>query len=444
MATRKDNQIFIDIILGLILGLVLVTILYFSESLFSSEYSSGMENIKSMTISKESKPAKLFGYDIKKYYFEKDKVKPNQILGSILYWEGVPFWKIDKLARKSKDVFDVRMIRSNKKYTLVRKDSCGDLLSLVYEPNPLTYVIFNVGDSVYTTKNIRPVKTRIEFAEGEVKTSLWNSMRENHLSISLIDKMEDALASEVDFYHAKKGDKYKLLYERRYINNKPVSIGKLLGAYYKSESEHYGFYFASDTYKGYFNYKGEPTKKAFLRAPVRFSRISSRFSYHRFHPILHRTKAHFGTDYAAAYGTPIMAVAAGTIVRRGYGKGNGNFITIKHDKTYTTTYLHMQRFAKGIRKGVHVSQGQIIGYVGSTGLATGPHVCFRMKKNGHPIDHLRENFPSPDPLPDSVITKFYIQRDSILKIFNTMEQKIVRQNTLATYGFVAKSIIDEL
>jgi len=445
VATKKNKKVYFDIILGISIGLVLVTILSFSDSIVDMfNFFSHKDKNKTVEITKVKEPTKLFGYDIDKYYFEKDKVEPNQILGSILYWEGVPYSKIDKLAKRSVGEFDVRMIRANKNYTIVKNDSCGEVVSLIYEPNQLSYVEYHIADSVYVKKHIRPVETRLEFAEGEVVTSLWNSMRENNLSISLIDKMEDALVSEVDFYHAQKGDKYKLLFEKRYINNKPVSVGKLLGAYYKNDKEHYGIYFESDTYKGYYNYNGQPTKKAFLRAPVRFSRISSRFSYHRFHPILHRTKAHFGTDYAAAYGTPIMAVAAGTIVRKGYGRGNGNFITIRHDKTYTTTYLHMQRFAKGIKKGVHVAQGQVIGYVGSTGLATGPHVCFRMKKNGKPIDHLRENFPSPEPLPDSVITQYFEQRDSIMKIFNNLEQKFVRQNTLANYGFKVKYVTDEL
>jgi len=445
VASKKNKAIYSEILLGILIGIGLITVLSFSDTI-SDMFNFFSHKDKNITviISKGKEPTKLFGYDMDKYFFETDKVKPNQILGSILYWEGVPYYKIDELAKKSVDIFDVRMIRVNKNFTIVKNDSCGQVISLVYEPDQMSYVVFNIADSVYVKKYIRPVETRLEFAEGEVVTSLWNSMRENKLSISLIDKMEDALASEVDFYHAQKGDRYKLLFERKYINNKPVSIGKLLGAYYKNDKEHYGLYFESDKYKGYYNLDGHPSKKAFLRAPVRFSRISSRFSYHRFHPILHKTKAHFGTDYAAAYGTPIMAVAAGTIVRKGYGRGNGNFITIRHDKTYTTTYLHMQRFAKGIKKGVHVAQGQIIGYVGSTGLATGPHVCFRMKKHGKPIDHLRENFPSPEPLPDSVINKYFVQRDSILRVFNNMEKKFIKQNELANYGSTAKYATDDL
>lgn len=425
MLTKKNKELIVDVSVGALLGVAIIAALFFNKEILSF-FNPAHSNESSTQIVKEDKTINktYFGYDTSEYYFEEGRVKNNEILGSILYWEGVRYSIIDKLVQKSKDVFDVRQIRANKKLTFVRKDSCGALHSLIYQPNDLSYVIFNVADSVYVTKNFRPVETKVEFATGVVESSLWNSMKANNLSNSLIDEMEDALSSEVDFYHAKKGDKYKLLYERKYIDNKPVSIGKLLGAYYYHNEPKFSVYYEAEKYNGYYNYKGQATKKAFLRAPVRFSRISSRFSNRRFHPILHRVKAHYGTDYAAPYGTPILAVAAGTITRKGYGKGNGNYITIRHDKQYSTTYLHMQRFGKGMKKGVHVSQGQVIGYIGSTGLATGPHVCFRMKKNGKPINHLRENFPSPEPLPDTILQKFYVVRDSILKLMKSLDNDI--------------------
>ena len=421
---KSKKELFIDITLGLILGSILVGALYLNDKFsFFSDLSSGNQN--SSIIDEPKSPPTRFGYEIEKHYFLEDRVQNNQILGSILFWEGVPYSKIDKLATRSKEVFDVKMIRPNRKLTFVRKDSCGPLQSVIYEPDKMSYVVYNIADSVFVKKVIRPVETKVEFASGTVTSSLWNSMKDNNLNISLIDKMEDALSSEVDFYHAQKGDKYKLLFERKYINNEAVATGKLIGAYYNNNKARYAVYFESDEYKGYYNYEGEATKKAFLRAPVRFSRISSGFNRGRFHPILHRIKAHYGTDYAAPYGTPIMSVASGTIVRKGYGKNNGNYITVKHDKQYTTTYLHMQRFAKGINKGVFVTQGQTIGYIGSTGLATGPHVCFRMKKNGSPINHRRENFPSPDPLPDSLLNNYFKVRDSILNILNETDVETI-------------------
>jgi len=330
----------------------------------------------------------------------------------------VSYENIEKLINSAKGVFDVQTLQKNSTYTFVRKDTCGELLSMVYEPDMFSYVIFNLSDSVYAKRVYRDVETRLEFAEGVVKNTLWNSMTEIGIDISLIDKMEDALASEVDFYHAQEGDKFKLLYERKYINNRAISIGNLLGAVYVNDEENTAIYFEKDKTKGYYNKKGQPTNKTFLKAPVRFSRITSGFSKNRFHPILHRNKAHHGTDYGAPRGTPIMTVGAGIVTEKGYGRGNGNYVTIKHDTKYTTTYLHMSRFGKSIRKGARVSQGQVIGYVGSTGLATGPHVCFRMKKNGIPVNHLREKFSHPDPLPKKIRNEFFTVRDSILKLMH--------------------------
>jgi len=156
-------------------------------------------------------------------------------------------------------------------------------------------------------------------------------------------------------------------------------------------------------------------KKNFLKSPVKYSRISSGFNMNRFHPVLKRRKAHLGTDYAAPYGTPILAVANGVVTKASRTRGNGNYVKIKHDKTYQTQYLHMQKFAKGVDVGVHVKQGQVIGYVGSTGLATGPHVCFRFWKNGRQVNHLKEDLPPPDPMPEKDIPAFEIVRDKVAK-----------------------------
>ncbi len=418
---KIGRTVLVDILVGIVLGVLFLGVFYYSDYAFSFFDKDTRHDDNSFVLSEPYISNSKYGYDVSDFYFEYDKVKSNQFLGSILYWEGVSFSTIDKLVKASKDVFDVRMIRPGKNIAFVHRDSCGPLQSFIYEPNNMKYIVFNLSDSIYVEEVIRPIETKIEYAYGTVASSLWNSMRGNNLNISLIDKMEDALSSEVDFYSAQKGDKYKLLFERKYIDGKPVAIGKLIGAYYDNGQPHYAIHYESDLYKGYYNYEGAATKKAFLKAPVRFSRISSGFSYRRYHPIQHRIKAHYGTDYAAPYGTPIQAVAAGTIVRRGYGVNNGRYVTIKHDKTYTTTYLHMQKFGK-FKKGMHVNQGDVIGYVGSTGLATGPHVCFRMKKNGRPIDHRRENFPSPEPLPDSLLTDYYVVRDSIMTIINEMSQ----------------------
>ena len=223
------------------------------------------------------------------------------------------------------------------------------------------------------------------------------------------------MASSVDFYHTQRGDKFKIIYERKYIDGQAVSNGEILAAAYKDkEGEKFAVFYENEKYAGFYNLKGEPTTGKFLRAPLKHAHISSRYNLRRFHPIKKRRIPHLGTDYAAPRGTPIYSVADGVIEVAGYTKNNGKYVKIKHDDVYKTQYLHMHRFAPGIKKGVRVRQGQVIGQVGSTGLATGPHVCFRFWKYGKQINHLRENFPPEDPLPKDQLPDFFQQRDELL------------------------------
>ena len=278
---------------------------------------------------------------------------------------------------------------------------------LVYEPDPYKYVRYHLGDSVGVDIVQRDVEECVEYSDGTITSSLWSSMEKTGHAQDLISAMEDALAWSVDFHHVQKDDEYRLVYEQKYIKGEPVGIGKLLGAYYRSgDNEFYSIWFDAGNYSGFYDLEGRPMKRAFLKAPVKYSRISSRYSLNRYHPILKRYKGHFGTDYAAPYGTPIVAVADGTVEIAGYTSGNGNYVKLRHDAVYETQYLHMQKFATGMRAGVHVQQGQVIGYVGSTGLATGPHVCYRFWKNGKQVDPFRENLPKPEPMPSADIPAF--------------------------------------
>ena len=357
-----------------------------------------------------------YGFDTKAHHFETARLKHNQFLGEILTENGIDYSKIAELEIKAKDVFDVRNIRAGKRYHLIKKDSChNDALAFIYEPNPLRYVIYDFRDSVDVKVVEKEYSVVVETASGEIKSSLWQSMTDQNINPGVIDLMEDALASSVSFYHTKKGDQFKVIYERKYIDGEPVSLGRMLGAYYKNKyGDYYSVYYENDLYTGFYDMEGRPSKKTFLKSPIKGSaRISSRFNRRRLHPIKKRRIPHLGTDYAAPYGTPIMAVANGVITRSSYTKNNGKYVKIKHDGTYETQYLHMQRFAKGIKPGVNVSQGAVIGYVGSTGLATGPHVCFRFWKNKKQIDHLRENFPPAEPMPEDELPAFYDLRDSV-------------------------------
>jgi murein DD-endopeptidase MepM/ murein hydrolase activator NlpD len=357
-----------------------------------------------------------YGFDLDEVHIEEYTIFPDQFLSEILTNHEVSIEKVFELERKSKDIFNVRNIKAGKKYSIVKIDSCGPASCFIYEPDPYRFVKYTLSDSVQVEIIDRPVTTCIETACGEVSSSLWNSMIEQHLSPNIISKMEDALAWSLDFYHTQKGDKYKLVFERKLVDGEPVGIGKLLGAYYKNyDNEYFAIFYESEKYAGFYDLEGRPTKKGFLKSPVKFSRISSTYSLNRLHPVLKKRRPHFGTDYAAPYGTPIRAVANGVVTHASYTKGNGKYVKIKHDKTYQTQYLHMQKFAKGIHAGVHVKQGQTIGYVGSTGLATGPHVCYRFWKNGKQVNHLRENFPPPEPMPEKELPNFFEIRDDVVE-----------------------------
>ncbi len=357
----------------------------------------------------------IFGFNENQFHFETITIKPNQFLANILEDRSISFEQIQSLVQNSKDIFSVRSFRSGKDLTFIREDECESPKYMIYEPNQLSYIKYAFHEqSVDVEKIERDISICVDQAYGIIESNLSSTMDKMGLGMGIISKMEDALASSVDFYHLQKGDEFKLIYEEVHIDGKKVKEGNILGAYYKnSQGEHYAVYFENDRYDGFYDLEGHPTKGAFLRAPVKFSRISSRFNRNRFHPIKKRRIPHLGTDYAAPRGTPIFSVSDGVVTKVSYTKNNGKYVKIKHDRTYETQYLHMSGFAKGIKSGVKVKQGQTIGYVGSTGLATGPHVCFRFWKNGKQINHLRENFPPADPLPESDMPEFDVAAKKI-------------------------------
>ncbi len=369
------------------------------------------------------KPDTKYGFILDTFHVSKDKIKPNQFLSQILDEHHVAYEKVDALVRGSADIFDVRKLRAGKGYTILAKDATSPAQYFIYEPDVYRYVIYDIENA--TAKVVeREITTEIKSASGIIEASLWQTMVDNNLTQDLASRLEDVFGWSIDFYHIQNGDRFKVIYEENSIDNKPVGAGKILGAYYKNyDNEYYGIHFENDKHSGYFDLEARPMKKNFLRSPVKYSRISSRFNKNRFHPILKRRKAHLGTDYAAPYGTPILSVANGVVTKASRTRGNGKYVKIKHDKTYQTQYLHMQKFAKGISPGVHVKQGQVIGYVGSTGLATGPHVCFRFWKNGRQVNHLRLNFPPPDPMPEKDIPRFNEEKDKIVEQLNKIDYK---------------------
>ena len=360
-------------------------------------------------------PTYRWGFAIDTFNVQEATVKPNQFFGEILSAAGMSYRDIEQLVNNAKPIFNVKQFREGKSYTLLTPKGSDKAAYFIYEPSIYRYYVFELGDALSMTQVEHPIETKEEYAEGVIESSLWNTMVDNDMSYELAAKMEDALQWSVDFYHLNKGDQFRLVYDQQYIEGEKAGVGMVKAAYYKSgPSEYYAIYHDEGKHYGYYDLDGRPMNSGFLRAPVKYSRISSRFNKNRFHPILKRRKAHLGTDYAAPYGTPILAVANGVVTKASRTRGNGNFVKIKHDATYQTQYLHMQKFAPGITPGVQVKQGQTIGYVGSTGLATGPHVCFRFWQNGKQVNHLALNFPPPEPLPTPQLPGFFRTRDAML------------------------------
>ena len=364
-------------------------------------------------------PHLRYGFALDTFQVTEGSIQPNEFLGSLLQEHGLSSVEIQELVQNAEGIFDIKSLRTGKPYTFLAKAGKEKPDYFIYEPNVYVYYVFDLnGKSVKRVE--RPVQKKWKTALGKIETSLWNAMTEQGLDYALAAKMEDALQWSVDFHHLQKGDRFQLLYEQEYINGRPVGIGQVYVAHYQTgDNEFYSIWYDENKeLQGYYDLEGRPMNKGFLKAPVKFSRISSRFNPSRLHPILKRRRPHLGTDYAAPYGTPIMAVGNGVVVEARYSRGGGNMIKIKHNETYSTRYLHMQKFASGIRAGTTVKQGQIIGYVGSTGLATGPHVHFEFLKNGHAVDHTKLSFPPPDPLPESELPKFFELRDQYMKILN--------------------------
>jgi murein DD-endopeptidase MepM/ murein hydrolase activator NlpD len=222
--------------------------------------------------------------------------------------------------------------------------------------------------------------------------------------------LSEIYAWTIDFYRIQKGDAFKVFFEEHFVEGNSIGIGRILSSSFSQGGKTVkAYYFENGEEKGYYDAEGNSLKKAFLKAPVKFSRISSGYSTKRLHPVLKTVRPHYGTDYAAPHGTPIMAVGDGTVTEARYTGGNGNYVKIRHNKSIETQYLHMSRFADGVRPGKRVSQGDIIGYVGSTGLATGPHVCFRFWKNGKQVDHRKEEMQGAGPLPDALMPAFKVR-----------------------------------
>lgn len=359
----------------------------------------------------------LYGININELDVIEGVVGKNQTLSTILAPFNVPYQIIDEIAQKSKDIFDVRKIAFNKKFTVLSAKDSSQAQFFIYEPNPAEYVVFKL-DQVEVYKEEKPVELRPVEVGGEISSNLYVNMTQLGITPDLIDQFADLYGWNVDFQRLQKGDKFKVVYKEKVVDGNVIGITDIEAAYFEHMGEVYhAIPFEQNGEVSFFDQNGNSFKKAFLRDPLKYTRISSRYNLNRFHPVQKRYKPHLGTDYAAPTGTEIRTVGDGTVVEARYTSANGNYVKIKHNGTYTTQYLHMSKIAPGMKPGSRVKQGQVIGYVGSTGLATGPHLCFRFWKNGQQVDWLKEKIPPSDPiLPENKLAFDQVKMEKMQQI----------------------------
>ena len=377
--------------------IIILTVLFSLFSCNRNEDAVGNEVIKKQLKTSD------FGFTLSDYNVVNDTVKSGDTFGSIIQKQNIGNKKVFDIVAQVKDTFDVRTIKINKPYTLLRsKNKTNKLDVFIYQPDALHYYVVDLRDSIAVARQkTKPLTLKRRTIGGILKGSLSETLEGAKVEGALASKISKIFAWSVDFFKLKKGDRFGLTFTERYINDSIYDgVDSLEAAFFEYKGKIiYAFPFEQNQSSGkieYYDEDGKTLKNFFLKTPIKFSRITSHFTSNRFHPVQQIWKAHKGTDYAAPYGTPISTTAAGTVEQTGYTAGNGNFVKVKHNGTYSTQYLHMSRIL--VRRGQHVNQGQTIGLVGSTGLATGPHVCYRFWKNGVQVDALRLKLPNGEPM----------------------------------------------
>ena len=364
---------------------------------------SSCEKAKEEIIVPKAKPKMVeFGFNLHDFNVQNDTILSGDTFGSLLEKQNLNGREVYDIVAQIKDTFDVRTIRKGKPYTILRsKDRTNKIQVFIYQPDKLNYYLVDFRDSVVAYKKVRPLTFKSRTIAGALNGSLSETLENLKVDPALAPRIAKIYAWSIDFFKLKKGDKFGLKFTERYINDTVYDgVDSLKAAFFEYRGKKvYAFPFAPDANskkQDYYDEEGKTLKNFFLKAPLKFVNITSHFTKNRFHPVQLIWKAHKGTDYAAPTGTPIMTTASGVVAQAGFTTGNGNFVKVKHDKTFATQYLHMSKIL--VKRGQRVTQGQVIGKVGSTGLATGPHVCYRFWKNGVQVDALKLKLPTSTPM----------------------------------------------
>lgn len=357
-----------------------------------------------------------FGFNLSDYIVIRDTIRKGDSFGEILERNKIEYPQIFHIAQKAKDTYDIRKLQVGKPYTLLcSKDSLQTPISFIYQPNKVEYVVINFKDSIHAFTSRKPIKYVEKEVSGVISSNISEALDQQGVSLVLAYNMSDIYAWTIDFFRLQVGDRFKVIYTDKYIDDSIYAgIDNIKAAYFEHKNEpFYAFEFETDSVKrlkDYFNEEAKNMRRAFLKAPVEYKRISSRYNLNRRIAYYgNKVRAHKGTDFAANVGTPIRATANGTVTESTYKGGNGNYVKIKHNSTYSTQYLHMQK--RKSKVGDFVKQGDVIGWVGMTGNTGGPHVCYRFWKNGEQVDPFRQKLPEAEPISESLKGKYldYIQ-----------------------------------
>ena len=361
----------------------------------------------------------LYGINLDSFYYSTHKIRWGQSFSDILSKNGISNKKIYDASVSAKGIFNLNKIKKGKSYTLFFDKKYENLTYFIYQSSKYDYVICKINPEVSFKKVDKKISYTEKQISGNISSSLYLSFSQNNYPIDLVNLMVDVFAWQIDFFRINPGDSYSIVYVEEKIDGEFVGVNRIKAARIThNDKPYFGFSYDQGLGNDFFDEDGKSLRKTFLRAPLKFYRISSKYQKKRFHPVLKRYRDHLGTDYAAPRGTPIVSVADGKILEARYGRNNGNFVKVKHNNIFTTQYLHMSKFAKGIKPGKIVKQGEVIGYVGSTGLATGPHVCFRFWRNGKQVDPYKQNdLPEGEPVLKKHLNAFnYIKEKYYLKI----------------------------
>ena len=359
-----------------------------------------------------------FGLPIEYFTIKHDTVAPRQTLADLLMEHGLTASKVYALTSHCPDtVFDVRKVRAGQPCALLTDmDSTATPRYFIYEISAKEYAVFDLTTNE-VTRGAHPSEWRERVCGGMVESSLWNAMVTSDASPQLAVMLSHIFGWTIDFFGIQKGDEFRLIYQQEYVEDRPINNFHICAASFcASDSLYYAIPFVQEGEELFYNEKGNSLEGAFLKAPLDYYRISSRFTNSRYHPVLKRYRAHHGVDYAAPIGTPVYAIGSGKVIDKGFqANGGGNYVKIRHNSTYTTTYMHLSRFAKGLKVGDMVAQKEVIGYVGSTGLSTGPHLDFRVYENGKPINPLSIKSQPKKPISEANREAFHVVCDSLVQ-----------------------------